>query len=156
MEKTYAAAIRQMADNAAEVIEAVREGAQLAMQPENAAALEQIEQEIIELQERALGLHKSKQNGSITAEAYDTEIRICSERMQVLEAQQAEMRTAATRYAEVKAWLDAFEQAMQEGSIGTANDAALMKTLVERIIVNDGGIEVEFKCGASIQQEYVK
>lgn len=45
---------------------------------------------------------------------------------------------------------------MQDGSIGTASDAALMKTLVERIIVNDDGIEVEFKCGASVKQEYVK
>ena len=49
---------KQMADIAAEVIEAVREGTQLAMQPDNAAALE---------------------------------------------ARQAEMKTAATRYAEVKA-----------------------------------------------------
>ena len=76
--------------------------------------------------------------------------------MKELEAQQAELRSAATRYADVKGWLDAFEQAMQDGSIATASDAALMKTLVERIIVNDDGIEVEFKCGASVQQEYVR
>ena len=76
--------------------------------------------------------------------------------MKELEAQQAALRTAATRYAEVKGWLDALAQAMQDGSIATASDAALMKTLVERIIVNDDGIEVEFKCEASVQQEYVR
>ena len=156
MEKTYTAAVRQMADNAAEVIEAVREGTQLAMQPETAAKLNAVEQEIIQVQETALTLHKNKQSGIIAAETYDTEIRACSERMKELEAQQAELRTAATRYAEVKGWLDAFEQAMQDGSIATTSDAALMKTLVERIIVNDDGIEVEFKCGASVQQEYVR
>ena len=156
MEKTYTAAVRQMADNAAEVIEAVREGTQLAMQPETAAKLNAVEQEIIAVQETALDLHKKKKNSVIAAETYDTEIRACSERMKELEAQQAELRTAATRYAEVKGWLDAFEQAMQDGSIATASDAALMKTLVERIIVNDDGIEVEFKCGASVQQEYAR
>lgn len=154
MEKTYTAAVRQMADNAAEVIEAVREGTQLAMQPKTAAKLNAVEQEIIAVQETALDLHKK--NSVIAAETYDTEIRACSERMKELEAQQAELRTAATRYAEVKGWLDAFERAMQDGSIATASDAALMKTLVERIIVNDDGIEVEFKCGASVQQEYVR
>ena len=156
LEATYTAAVRQMADNAAEIIEAVREGTQIAMQPENAAALEAIEQEIIMLQEMALELHKNKQHGIVTEEKYNAEIRVCSERMKVLETQQAELKTAATRYAEVKVWLDAFEKAMQDGSIGTASDAALMKTLVERIIVNDDGIEVEFKCGASVKQEYVK
>ena len=156
MEKTYTAAVRQMADNAEEVIEAVREGTQLAMQPETAAKLNAVEQEIIAVQETALDLHKKKKNSVIAAETYDTEILACSERMKELEAQQAELRTAATRYAEVKGWLDAFEQAMQDGSIVTASDAALMKTLVKRIIVNDDGIEVEFKCGASVQQEYVR
>ncbi len=60
------------------------------------------------------------------------------------------------RYAEAKAWLDAFEQALATGEIETTSDVALMRTLVERIIVNDDGIEVEFKCGASVQQEYVR
>lgn len=156
MEKTYAAAIKQMADNAAEVIEAVREGTQLAMQPDNAAEREVVEQEIIELQETALTLHKNKQSGLIAAEAYDTEIRACSERMKELEAQQAAMKTAATRYAEVKTWIDAFEQGLQDGSIAETDDAGLMKTLVERITVNSDGIEVEFKCGARVQQKYVR
>ncbi|MFA5561340.1 MAG: recombinase family protein [Eubacteriales bacterium] len=156
MEKTYAAAIKQMADNAAEVIEAVREGTQLAMQPDNAEEREVVEQEIIELQETALTLHKNKQSGLIAAEAYDTEIRACSERMKELEARQAEMKTAATRYAEVKTWIDAFEQGLQDGSIAETDDAGLMKTLVERITVNSDGIEVEFKCGARVQQKYVR
>ena len=156
MHKTYAAAVRQMADNAAEVIEAVREGTQLAMQPENAAALEAVEQEIIELQETALTLHKNKQSGIITQETYTTEIAACSTQMKTLEAQKEELQNAAMRYAEAKAWLDAFEQALATGEIETTSDVALMRTLVERIIVNDDGIEVEFKCGASVQQQYVR
>lgn len=156
MHKTYAAAVRQMADNAAEVIEAVREGAQLAMQPENAAALEAVEQEIIELQETALTLHKNKQSGIITQETYTTEIAACSTQMKTLEAQKEKLQNAAMRYAEAKAWLDAFEQALATGEIETTSDVALMRTLVERIIVNDDGIEVEFKCGASVQQQYIK
>jgi len=100
MEKTYTAAIMQMADNATDVIEAVREGVQIAMQPENAAALEATEQEIIKVQEQALKLHKDKTSSLITVETYATEIAACSERMKALEAQQAELRTAENRYAE--------------------------------------------------------
>ena len=38
----------------------------------------------------------------------------------------------------------------------SSNDTVLMKALVERIIVWDDHIEVAFKCGARIEQEYVK
>ena len=66
------------------------------------------------------------------------------------------MKTAAARYAEVKTWIDAFEQGLQDGSIAETDDAGLMKTLVERITVNSDGIEVEFKCGVRVQQKYVR
>jgi len=74
--------------------------------------------------------------------------------MQELEAQQEEQKSMATRYAEVKAWLDAFEQHIKDGSIMNADDSTILKQLVEQIIVSDSGIEVHFKCGVSIEKEY--
>lgn len=34
------------------------------------------------------------------------------------------------------------------------DDDAIIKRLVEQIIVNDDGIEIQFKCGAAITKEY--
>lgn len=76
--------------------------------------------------------------------------------MKELEAQQAELQTIATRYSEVKAWLDTFEENVRSGDIMDANDALVMKALVDEIIVNETGIEIHCKCGITIEQEYVK
>ena len=154
LQRTYMAAIRDMVEDADEIIEAVRDSARLVMQPENAAALAAIEQDIIAIQEQALALHKAKQAHAITESEYAERIRECSSRMTELEAQQAEMQTAASRYAEVKAWLDAFQEHIESGDIMNIDDDAIIKQLVEQIIVNDDGIEIQFKCGASIEKEY--
>ena len=45
---------------------------------------------------------------------------------------------------------------MCTGRILTANGAEVMRMLVERIVVKDGGTEIHLKCGVSIQQEYAK
>ena len=53
-------------------------------------------------------------------------------------------------------WLDTFtEQTMQSDTLTTV-DGTTMKMLVDRIHVRNDGIVVEFKCGVTIEQEYVK
>ena len=59
-----------MVEDADEIIEAVRDSARVVLQPENAAALVAVEQEIIAIQELALGLHKAKQTHTITENEY--------------------------------------------------------------------------------------
>ncbi len=71
-----------------------------------------------------------------------------------METRQAELQTAQSRYAEVKAWLDAFGAHIKSGEILNADDSTVIKQLVEQIIVNDDGIEIQFKCGATIEKEY--
>ena len=154
--ETYLAAIKQMSEQAEEVITAVREGTLMAMEPKNAEKVKEVENEIIELQEHALSLHKDKMQGLITDEAYNSEIRRCSERMAYLEQQQEELRTAETRYTEVKRWLDNFEKALVSGDLTCTLDAGTMKGLIARINVSDEGIDVTFKCGAKVTQKYVK
>ncbi len=53
-------------------------------------------------------------------------------------------------------WLDTFEENVRSGNIMDANDAMVMKALVDEIIVNDTGIEIHCKCGVTIEQEYIK
>ena len=156
LEKTYLAAISQMSEQAEEVITAVREGTLLAMEPRNAENLQAVENEIITVQEQALKIQKDKMQGLITDAAYNEEIKRCSDKMKQLEQQQEELRTAETRYAEVKSWLDTFEKAMVKGDKACTLDAATIKGLIERINVSNDGIEVIFKCGAKVTQDYIK
>lgn len=155
LQNTYTAAIRDMIENAEEIMMAVKENAGLVMEPENRAALERIEQEIIDLQNAVLELHKAKQQRSVTAADYAAQIKEYSQRMQELEAQQAELQTTENRYGEVKMWLDSFAEHIQSGAIMDADDSMIMKRLVEQIIVGDDGIEVHFKCGIVASHEYL-
>ena len=102
-----------------------------------------------------LELHKAKQQRSVTAADYAAQIKEYSQRMQELEAQQAELQTTENRYAEVKLWLDSFAEHIQSGAIMDADDSMIMKQLVEQIIVGDDGIEVHFKCGIVASHEYL-
>ena len=154
LQNTYTAAIRDMIEDAEEIMTAVKESAGLVMEPENEEALNCIEQEIIEVQEAVLTLHKAKQNCSVSATDYAAQIKEYSQRMQELEAQQAELQTTENRYAEVKLWLDSFAEHIQSGAIMDADDSMIMKQLVEQIIVGSSGIEIQFKCGVSIEKDY--
>ena len=155
LQHSYTAAIRDMIEDAEEIMEAVRDSAGLVIEPENKAALERVEQDIIELQNAVLELHKSKQQRSVTAADYAAQIKEYSERMRDLEAQQAELQTTENRYGEVKLWLDSFAGHIQSGDIMNAEDSMVMKQLVEQIIVGEDGIEVCFKCGIVVRHEYL-
>ena len=155
LQNTYTAAIRDMIEDAEEITAAVKESAGLVMEPENRAALDRIEQEIIDLQNAVLELHKAKQQRSVTAADYAAQIKEYSQRMQELEAQQAELQTTENRYSEVKMWLDSFAEHIQSGDIMNADDSMIMKQLVEQIVVGDDGIEVHFKCGIVACHEYM-
>lgn len=154
LQRTYLAAISEMVEDSEEIMTAVRESAGLVLQPENEETLNRIGQEIIEVQEAVLALHKTKQSCSVSATDYATRIQAYSQRMQELEAQQEEQKSVATRYAEVKAWLDAFKKHISDGSIMDADDSTILKQLVEQIIVGTSGIEIQFKCGVSIEKDY--
>ena len=75
LEATYLAALKDLIDNADEVIEIVKEGVQMSMEPENTACLAEIEEEIIALQQAALDLHRSKQRLEIGAADYAAKVK---------------------------------------------------------------------------------
>ena len=56
----------------------------------------------------------------------------------------------------LKVILDAFEHGIKDGAIMSTDDTAIMRSLVEQIIVRETEIEIEFKCGVTIRQEYVR
>ncbi len=92
----------------------------------------------------------------VSAAEYTAKVKEYSDQMKRLEDQRAELQTTALQYAEVKTWLDTFiEQTMQEEAITTV-DGTTLKLLVERILVKNEGIEVQFSCGVSIEKAYVR
>ena len=156
MERTYSAAFRQMTENANEVIETVREGAKLAMEPENREKLTQVEQDIVALQEKVLGIHKRRIAKQVTDEEYNAVVKRYTDQIEQLQAQQKEYRSTENRYTEVRAWLNAFQKSVSGSGPATSIDALILKALVDSIIVYDDHIDVHFKCGAKVEQEYIR
>ena len=154
--RTYLAAIRTMAEDADEIIEAITEGAEMALQPENAAALERIEAEVIELQQAVLELHKAKQRMEISESEYASRMQGCKNHMILLEKQQAELRAVDNRFAEIRAWLNTFAEHTKNAQTTATLDAIVIKALVDHITMYDEYMEITFKCGASIEQKYEK
>ena len=148
--------MRKLVDEAGTIIAAIKANAGEMMSPENSAAMDAVDQQIIDVQEAVLDLRKRKRACEITSADYAAQLQVYSDQLHELEAQQEELHSAATRYAEVKVWLDTFEESIETGHIFNATEGMLMKQLVKRIIVDKGGIEVQLKCGASAKQEYVK
>ena len=93
---------------------------------------------------------------SVTATDYAAKVKEYSERMKALEAKRDALQDTEVKFAEVRAWLDTFiAQTMQEDVLAKI-DGITMKMLVEKIIARDTAIEVVFKCGVSIEKEYVR
>ena len=118
--------------------------------------LQNIEEEIIKLQEAALKLHKSKQEMKIGAADYAAKVKEYGDRMKELEEERKAASQNANRYTEFKVILDAFEHSIKDGTIMSAQDTAVMRSLIEQIIVKDDEVEIEFRCGVTVRHEYVK
>ena len=152
---TYHAAVKAMIEDAGALLEVIQTETEVEMQPRNKAAMDEVEQQIIELQERVLDLHKQKRAMKISDAYYNAQVNDYSQQLGALESRKQALQTADARYATVRMWLADFRQHMQEGDATDDRDGSIMKTLVEAIIVWDDRIEVRFKCGATVEQKYV-
>lgn len=152
---TYHAAVEAMIEDAGALLEVIQTETEVEMQPRNKAAMDEVEQQIIELQERVLDLHKQKRAMKISDAYYNAQVNDYSQQLGALESRKQALQTADARYATVRMWLADFRQHMQEGDATDDRDGSIMKTLVEAIIVWDDRIEVRFKCGATVEQKYV-
>ena len=137
------------------LLEVIQTETEVEMQPLNKEAMDEVEQQIIELQERVLDLHKQKRAMKISDAYYNAQVNDYSQQLGALESRKQALQTADARYATVRMWLADFRQHMQEGDATDDRDGSIMKTLVEAIIVWDDRIEVRFKCGATVEQKYV-
>lgn len=156
LQNIYLAAIREIKDNADEVLETIKSSIDAECQGDTGDRLREIEDQIIALQEAALALHKAKQRMEVSATDYAATVKEYSEQMKALEAERDEAAQTANQYTELKVILDTFEHGIKDGSIMSTDDTAIMRSLVEQIIVREKEIEIEFKCGVTLRQEYVR
>lgn len=154
LQRTYLAALQAMVDGSQEIIEAIEKSAVMEMHTD--ADIDNIEQQIITIQEDVLTLHRQKQRMAITEEEYQKRLTAFGNQLKELEEQRKQDRTAENRYAAMRLWLDEFKEHAESGDYMNDADGSIMKALVEKIIVKDASMEICFKCGVSIEQEYVE
>ena len=153
---TYHAAVQAMVEDAGSILSTLESATEKELQASNKAALDEVEQKIIDLQEKVLALHRQKRAQAVNDAYYNAQVNDYSQQLAALEDRQQALQTADARYATVRMWLADFRQHMQEGDATDDRDGSIMKTLVEAIIVWDDRIEVRFKCGATVEQKYVE
>ena len=87
---------------------------------------------------------------------YAAKVKEYGEQMKTLEAERDEAQQATNQYTALKAILDNFENGLKNGSVMDADDNAIMRSVVEQIIIRDDEMEIEFKCGVTYKHEYVR
>ena len=77
------------------------------------------------------------------------------DQMQQLEARRSELQSTSNKYTAVRNWLDTFKETAATGDIYDPDNAAVMKAMVEYIVVHRDRMEIHLKCGVTIEKEYV-
>ena len=85
---TYHAAVEAMIEDAGALLEVIQTETEVEMQPRNKAAMDEVEQQIIELQERVLDLHKQKRAMKISDAYYNAQVNDYSQQLGALEGRQ--------------------------------------------------------------------
>ena len=73
--------------------------------------------------------------------------------MTELQDQQKELKDTENQYAEVKYWLDTFKEYIASGEAMNTDDAEIMRSLVEKIVMYDNYIEICLRCGIAVERE---
>lgn len=124
------------------VMDAVQDACEEVLDTGSRAELEQVQQEIITIQEAVLVLHKGQQQGMLSNEDYDLKVAVYSQQMDTLQERQRELKATAGRYAEVKYWLDAYREHVQSGEKMDTDDAVMIRSLTDKIVVYDDRMEI--------------
>ena len=120
----------------------------------NAQELDAVQQAIVDIQEAVLALHKLQRQGAISDTDYDIKLVSYGQQMDELQQRLKDLKESATRYAEVKYWLDTYTAHIQSGECMNTDDAVMLRSLVEKIIVYDEYMEIHLRCGAVMEEKW--
>ena len=155
LKETYRAAINDAVGNMDAIIETVKDSCQMVLVSDNHEALAEVERQIIKLQEEVLDFHRTRQGYAVTEAEYNAQIEAYTDQMQQLEARRSELQSTSNKYTAVRNWLDTFKETAATGDIYDPDNAAVMKAMVEYIVVHRDRMELHLKCGVTIEKEYV-
>ena len=155
LKETYRAAIMDAVGDIGTIIETVKDSCRMVLASDNHEALTEVERQIIKLQEDVLALHRARQDCAITDAEYNAQIEAYTDQMQQLEARRSELQRTSNKYTAVQNWLDTFKETAATGDIYDPDNAAVMKAMVEYILVHRDRMEIHLKCGVTLEKGYV-
>jgi hypothetical protein len=120
----------------------------------NAQELDAVQQAIVDIQEAVLALHKLQRQGAISDTDYDIKIVSYGQQMDELQERLKALKESATKYAEVKYWLETYKAHIQSGESMDTDDAVMLRSLVEKIIVFDEYMEIHLRCGEVMEEKW--
>lgn len=122
---------------------------------DNHEALLEVEQQIIKLQEEVLDFHRARQGYAVTETEYNAQIEAYTDQMQQLESRRSELHSTSNKYTAFQNWLETFKETAATGDIYDPDNAAVMKSMVEYIVVHRDRLEIHLKCRVTIEKKYV-
>lgn len=150
--KAYQAAVEKLLQDTEAVTEEMKKQADVLFKDESTLELKCVNKEIIRIQEAAMAVHREHLAGTITDLDYTAKMTDFREQIEVLEERKEVLQQTATNMARLRASLDSFAARAKDGTLGTVDDAPVMKEMVDQIIVGDDEIEIYFKCGLTATQ----
>lgn len=151
--QAYLRALNKVAGSMDDYLQMIRENCSMVMKPKMKREIADIDQEIIDIQEAVLELHKQKQQGLLTVAAFNKRVADHKARMESLQERQKQIYEKQGNTLAVEYWLNQFQDAtdrLDEASI----EPTVIKTLVEKMVVDNQRrvVDIHFKCGVIITE----
>ena len=156
LKEAYRAAINDAVGNMDAIIKTVKDSCQMVLVSDNHEALAEVERQIIKLQEEVLDFHRARQGYAVTEAEYKAQIEAYTDQMQQLEARRSELQSTSNKYTAVQHWLDTFKETAATGDIYDPDNAAVMKSMVEYIVVHRDRMQIHLQCGIEINSCFVQ
>ena len=141
-------------DGIEEIMATVQETCAEVLALDTGKELDQVQRNIVTIQESVLELHRARQHGAVSDTDYEIKIASYGQQMDALQERQKKLKSTATRYAEVKYWLNTFKDHILSGESMDMNDAVLIRSLTDRIVVYDDRVEIHLRLGEIIEARY--
>jgi len=148
LERTFRAAF----DMRAEDFDVVCQCCEEVMVKDSQKELENVQQEIVRIQEEVLALHKARAQYEISDLEYETQVDEYSQRMDQLREKQKELKLSIEKYHKARYWLETFKEHHISGEPMNTDDAAIIRSLTDRIVVYDDHLEISLRSGEVVEQ----
>ncbi|MFI3163474.1 MAG: recombinase family protein [Bacillota bacterium] len=150
VEKAYLSALKELAENMLNANQ-ITNTIEAAINADKTAEIDTIEEEIITLQQQAIALHTARKNSEITDDVYQNQIEILSKELRAKESAQAKIKTLNAEKILTESRKAKILEISKQATLLQSFDTALMKSLLQRIIViNKTTLKLEFKGGESV------